>query len=435
MRYSTYKVHSLNSRGAGALNAVSAAANLDDLDQTVAIGNVATLSARTVLETRAQFAHSDLQAPATDQIGPAVSISGVALFGTLSGSPTARAADLYELADTLSHQMGPHTFRAGVDFLDNETDITYPRSVRGSYTFSSRSTNFCKGRVHQPRAARRPLTFVDLAEQSESGDVRAGRMEAELGLTLNLGVRYDLQFRQHRHRHEQTSPRAGLLWAPFASRRTVIRGSFGLFYDRVPLRALANALLSAGNTSDLSKLRQIGVTLSPGQTGAPVFPNILNALAPSSTLLNFTTMNPHMQNAYSEQGSVGIEQQVGARGTFSVEYQHLRGLHLIAAVNQNVPTCVASGANNGCRPNPSTPTTANTHLRGLALNALHFPCPAAIEMEAIGFLQLFKALDDVGIFFSAPSTISTSGRIGDGRMTINAIGSRWMVWCIHTALN
>ena len=35
LRYSAYKVHSLNSRGAGALNAVTAAANLDDLDQTV----------------------------------------------------------------------------------------------------------------------------------------------------------------------------------------------------------------------------------------------------------------------------------------------------------------------------------------------------------------------------------------------------------------
>ena len=39
------------------------------------------------METRAQIASSDLKAPPTDPIGPAVSIPGVATFGTLSGSP------------------------------------------------------------------------------------------------------------------------------------------------------------------------------------------------------------------------------------------------------------------------------------------------------------------------------------------------------------
>ena len=47
------------------------------------------ISSRTVLETRAQFAHSDLQAPPTDPIGPAVSIAGVA--STDASSTTTQA--------------------------------------------------------------------------------------------------------------------------------------------------------------------------------------------------------------------------------------------------------------------------------------------------------------------------------------------------------
>src|SRR6185503_2279845 len=87
------------------------------------------------------------------------------------------------------------------------------------------------------------------------------------------------------------SPRFGFAWSPFESRRMVIRGNAGLFYDRVPLRAVANALLSAGNTTDLSNLRQISVSLSPTQAAAPAFPNILTGVVPSVTLVNLTTMD------------------------------------------------------------------------------------------------------------------------------------------------
>ena len=72
VRYSLYDVHSNNSRGAGALNAATASAGLDNTDQTVAVSNVATLSAHTVNETRGQFTYSTLSALPTDPVGPAV---------------------------------------------------------------------------------------------------------------------------------------------------------------------------------------------------------------------------------------------------------------------------------------------------------------------------------------------------------------------------
>ena len=112
------------------------------------------------------------------------------------------------------------------------------------------------------------------------------------------------------------------------SRRTLVRGSAGLFFDRVPLRALANALLSANNTSDVANLRQISISLSPTQAGAPVFPGILAGPVPAVTLPNLTTMNPDMQNAYSRQGSVEVEQQIGERSTVSAGYQYTGGRSL-----------------------------------------------------------------------------------------------------------
>src|SRR5262249_16151910 len=117
VRYGLYHVTSDNSRGAGALNAPSASASLDDVDHSLAVGNTWTLSPRTVNETRAQFAYGDLQAPPPDPIGPAVSIAGVASFGTMSGSPTQRVNRMFQVVDNLTHQAGAHALRAGLDVI------------------------------------------------------------------------------------------------------------------------------------------------------------------------------------------------------------------------------------------------------------------------------------------------------------------------------
>ena len=127
-RYSLYRVSSVNSRGAGGTAYTSAGANLDDLDQTVAVSNIFTISPHTVNETRGQFTNSNLRAPVVDATGPAVSITGIASFGTLSSSPTGRYDRLYEGVDNLSHQVGPHSLRIGADFLFNELTITFPMS-------------------------------------------------------------------------------------------------------------------------------------------------------------------------------------------------------------------------------------------------------------------------------------------------------------------
>ena len=79
-----------------------------------------------VNETRGQFTNSNLKAPPSDPIGPAVSISGVASFGTLSGSPTARLNKLGEVVDNLSYQAAAHAIRVGADFLYNDDTITFP---------------------------------------------------------------------------------------------------------------------------------------------------------------------------------------------------------------------------------------------------------------------------------------------------------------------
>jgi len=404
-RYSLYDVDSNNSRGAGGLSAVSAAAGLNDYDNTISASNVATLSSNTVNETRAQFTYSSLEAPVNDPIGPAVSISGVASFGTLSGSPTARLNKLFEIVDNIGHQAGAHAFRFGADFLYNDDTITFPRSIRGSYSFSSLA-NFLTGVYNNSGFSQ---TFGnDIVNQTNPNVGFYGQDEWRVTprLTFNFGVRYDLEFLKTINTQTgNVSPRAGLAWAPFATRKTVIRASYGIFYDRIPLRPLANALLSSDNTTTITSTSQASVSLSPTQTGAPVFPNIITTL-PAGILFNLTTMDVNMKNAYSEQGSFEIEQQLGGRSTLSAGYEHITGHHLIISVNQNVPTCTASGNNNGCRPistyanDSQYSPRADSDYEGLHVSFVQRP----VQWGSYRLSYTYsKALDDVSeFFFSAP---------------------------------
>jgi hypothetical protein len=124
------------------------------------------------------------------------------------------------------------------------------------------------------------------------------------------------------------------------------------------------------------------------------------------TLVNLTTMDREMQNAYSQQASLEIERQIGERSTLSVGYQNLRGLHLIIAVNQNVPTCVASGSNNGCRPNPNYANNSQySPLADSNYNAMHVAFmqrPVRWGNYRVSY-NYSKSLNNVGeFFFSSP---------------------------------
>ena len=410
LRYSLYTVSSDHSRGAGALSAVSASAGLDDADHTIAFGNIATLSSRTVNETRGQFTYSHLRAPATDPVGPAVSIAGVASFGTLSSSPTGRLNRLYEIVDNLSHQAGAHALRAGADFLYNDLTIDFPRAVRGSYSFSSLA-NFLRG-VYNNSGFTQTFGNSSVSQTNPNlGLYAQDEWKVNSRFTLNAGVRYDLQFLESIATDTNNlSPRAGFAWSPFAARHTVVRGNFGIYYDRVPLRALANALLSSGNTTTLTSASQVSLSLSPAQAGAPVFPGIVTSnTAPAGVLVNFSTMDPNIQNAYAVKGAMEIEHQFGTFGTLSIGYQHLRGLHLIASVNQNPPSCPASGNNNGCRPNPSYANNSrysaagDSYYDGLQVSFVQRPAKWGSYRVSYTYS---KALDDVGeFFFSSPIDI------------------------------
>ena len=80
------------------------------------------------------------KAYSTDQIGPQVSISGRRDVRHLLEQPdTAPEHDVPGREQRVAPRRA-HALRAGIDFLFNDDTITFLRTFRGSYTFSSLAT-------------------------------------------------------------------------------------------------------------------------------------------------------------------------------------------------------------------------------------------------------------------------------------------------------
>ena len=397
-RYSLYHISAVNSRTVGGLNAVSRGSGLDDTDQTIAVSDVATIG-RKVNEARFQFTRSRLDAPINDSVGPAVGISGVSNFGTATSSPLARDINLFEAVENISFQHGLHSPKAGVDLLYNRVNIAFPGALQGVYNFTSLN-NFLAGNYSTFQQA---FGAPSQAQTNPNvGFFVQDEWRVRPDLTLNLGLRYDLQFLPAPIQTDTNNfaPRFGFAFAP-GDRRTVIRGGAGLYFDRIPLRATSNALQRDGS-------KYVVAQLAPNQPGAPVFPNVLlNQPETLSTRPNITRIDPNIETSYGEQISLETERELPRQASFSVGYLHLRGLHLILSRNANVPRFPASaGVPNLGRPDPTWGNISRFESSG---DSNYDGMIASFNKRAGSWANvrvsytLSKSIDDAGnFFFSTP---------------------------------
>ncbi|HEY0428182.1 MAG TPA: carboxypeptidase regulatory-like domain-containing protein [Pyrinomonadaceae bacterium] len=395
--YSFYDIDAVNARTVGGLNAVSRGTNLENSDSTVNLQNVTVFGSRSLNELRFQFRRSRLAAPVSDEIGPAVNISGVASFGTATSSPTARDIDLFQLSDAFSQSFATHSLKFGAEFLYNRVKIAFPGALQGIYTFTNLA-NFLTGNYSQfQQAFGAPSQNLN---NPNFGVFAQDEWRAQRNLTFNFGVRYDVENLPAPIKPDANNfaPRFGFAFSP--ALKTVIRGSFGLYYDRIPLRAVSNALQRDGS-------KYIVVQLSQTSIGAPVFPNVL--VAPPSTLLvkpNVTRIDSSIENSSSQQANLQIEQLLPFRSSVSLGYVYLRGLNLILSRNVNVPSCTAAVNPNLCRPDANFGNISRYESSGDSYyNALVFSFnKRAGNWAGVRLSYTFsKTIDNAGnFFFSTP---------------------------------
>lgn len=357
-------------------SAVGANFNQSTHVRNMHLSNTYLLSGTMVNEARFGFsADRRFQGLAADLVPPNGLLSGltVAGQGNLGVSPNQLpniqpTEKRFDLADDFSKSIGKHQVKFGLD-------LAYLRSIEnavfngpGAYTYTN-VTNFAYDLTPNPatdpgtsgkhwstyaQALGKPVTGITIRDYDFFGQ---DQYHVTRSLFVNLGLRWEYStFTQPpapsyavvnpkvgpiNQPKTNFAPRVGIAYSLF-NNKTVVRASYGMFYNRIP-----------GAT--LTRMQQLGGVVrksftlgsnNPTQLAiGPTFPGRLTQLSQIASLgiiANSGFTMPGLKTPYVQEWSLGVEQQLTPKMSLTVAYTGVRGVHFLqrSDINAGPPTGV-----------------------------------------------------------------------------------------------
>jgi len=347
----------------------------------------------------------DFEFDTTNSGGPAVSLLNIASYGETSALPRPAFPNEHriQLGDSLSIEKGAHSLKFGGDVdLIHEVLINLFQGD-GSYSYNNTAAFdgcpagganavFCRwvddavganvgdGFTGQHYASftqvNDPITHTgkDDFYDNDLGIYAEDTWKLKPRLTLNLGLRYDIQHVPAPPRpntltpllslytstlnidKNNVAPRLGLAWQ--VDPNTVVRAGYGIFYGktsnstyyalRVENGVFQQTFSGCGPNGSTPALKACAPTFPnvfftpPGPAPAAPFAGALapSVLIPASGLPNQAQavhgMMPNFVNPAAHEGELSVERQLAGRLAVSATYLITRGLHLPASYDANV---------------------------------------------------------------------------------------------------
>jgi hypothetical protein len=340
--------------GLGQLTLPSQAYNVDETEHTLQISDTQVLSTKVINETRFQYLRETTQ-QVPQNITARVTVQGAFIAGGSSGGTSTDYQDHYELQNYTSMSLGNHFLKFGGRLRaihDQNTDATL---LNGAWLFRDLSTYLnnvqqkCSGPNGLPPAECQPFQYsVNMVPGATSltiPTVSANVVDAGLyaqddwrwlpNLTVSFGLRFETQ--NAIHDHGDWAPRASFAWGIDGSQKkapkTVLRGGFGMFYERFSDTNVVQAERLNGITQIQYIITCTNVPCTPLST-YPTPPALSDLQNASPTTYQ---IDPRLRSPYILQGALSLERQITKAATVTVSYLNSRGFDQLLSRNINAP--------------------------------------------------------------------------------------------------
>ncbi|PYT18087.1 MAG: hypothetical protein DMG59_05445 [Acidobacteria bacterium] len=243
------------------------------VSETAVLSPVILNEARVVFEVGSPITEFTPVAPSIQFTQPGVGTVGESRSGKLQNHQ-------YQLAEVFSYARGAHNWKFGGDVFYS-TSGGFGQEFGSGFVLGQFTVRDITKQVSQ-------MTIADATRFSQSfgnPSYRVGEWLASVfaedawrmrrDFTLTLGLRFERN--TFSDAAKDFSPRFGFSWQPFGDQKTVVRGSYGIFYSQ--LRANLQASFALNGPAGV-----FNMTASPGQLGFPASLAPLAALQPGDVV-------------------------------------------------------------------------------------------------------------------------------------------------------
>ena len=341
--------------GIGQFNLASQGYNTRSTEDTLQISDTQVFGTKIVNETRFQYLRDITdQSPVSSQ--PTLNVLGAFGGGGNSQGRILDHQDHYELQNYTSITRGNHTIKFGARLRGIRDANSSTSGFNGTFTFSSLlDTPAETSCVPAPGERPCPVSYMHAIQNAGSTAtpiatqltytvgtpaVVANNFDAGLylqddwrvrsNITFSYGLRFETQ--TGISNHADPAPRLGLAWGiggKSAPPKVILRGGFGIFYDRF----LEAQILEAERLN--------GITQEQFVINNPQCPNLTNISACTGAVVPATPtiyqISPRLHAPYTLQSAISVERQLAKSATLSVTYLNSRGFDQLLTINADAP--------------------------------------------------------------------------------------------------
>lgn len=343
VRYQLWRDHGTND-GIGQFSLPSQAYNTNGMEHTLQVSDTQIVSDRTVNQTRFQFRYgTNNQIP--QNLTPAINVLGGFTGGGSAAGKSGDTLQSYELHNVTTMSLGKQTIIFGGRVREWNDSSTSAANFNGTFTFPTLTayqiTEQGLAQGLTPDAIRAagggpnqfaissgvPLAKISQADFSLYGE---DQWRARQNLSLDVGLRFESQ--TNIRDHADFAPRVGFAWGLGHGRspQWVLRGGFGLFYDRF----MYQQVLEAERLNGVNQQQYL--IANPNFYPSPPPVDQLSTLALATTPAVYS-IDPALRAPYDVESALGLERQIGKNITMSVTYLNSHGVHQLLTRNINTP--------------------------------------------------------------------------------------------------